>query len=615
MDNNASAVINLANKHLGSYRVRNGEIIPEKCPFCGNMSQDKETFAIDLNTGLWNCKRGNCVGIDGRGKTEGNLNQLSKYFGESEFEFTKIVNFANLGKKKTYSLPDPEIIQPITEQITTYFASRCISEETLADWKIAADKKGNIIFPFYRNDKLVYVKYRKPKKHVKGEGEKEWQEANTEPILFGMDNVSFNKPLVITEGEIDCLSVYEAGYHNVVSVPSGASNLSWVELCWDWLENFNQIILFGDSDAPGLAMVTNLVNRLGEDRCMLPGEYPQLISNGKDYGRACKDANEILFCYGPGFLKEMIESCEPAPVKGLIDVSNIPYDEPGHEERIMTGIPKLDMMTEGFGFGGVTVISGKRASGKSTFCNELLLNAVEQGYKCCAYSGELSNKKFMNWLTLTATESKYIGYYTSEKSGKNLCTITRDIYTRICEWLSGNFYLFDNKEIYDSKMDDAVLHCFEIAARRYGCSLFLIDNLMSLLVSGEEENQMQARFMAKLKAFATKYNVHVICLAHPRKEKADQVANSDSISGSSKIADFADLVLFLERPNIRVTKNRDFGEEGLILCDFDPTNRRIFQISTGDRKVYGWDHTGIKLPENPANELDEFKLQSNAQPF
>lgn len=70
--------------------------------------------------------------------------------------------------------------------------------------------------------------------------------------------------------------------------------------------------------------------------------------------------------------------------------------------------------------------------------------------------------------------------------------------------------------------------------------------------------------------------------------------------------------------NIRIkrTKNRDFGEIGLIECDFDPTNRRIFQKGIGDRTVYSWDHNGIQLPEYPAADLDEFRLQSNPpQPF
>lgn len=70
---------------------------------------------------------------------------------------------------------------------------------------------------------------------------------------------------------------------------------------------------------------------------------------------------------------------------------------------------------------------------------------------------------------------------------------------------------------------------------------------------------------------------------------------------------------------IKCTKNRSFGSTGFIPCLYDPANRRIFQASTGDRMVYGWDHNGIELPTDPAIALPEFQIQDGAheqkQPF
>ena len=110
----------------------------------------------------------------------------------------------------------------------------------------------------------MYVKYRAPRKPQPKE-KKEWQAHNTQPILFGMDMCAFSQPLIITEGQIDCLSMYEAGIRNVVSVPSGCSNLDWIDTCWDWLERFQSIILFGDNDEPGRKMVREVVRRLDPD--------------------------------------------------------------------------------------------------------------------------------------------------------------------------------------------------------------------------------------------------------------------------------------------------------------------------------------------------------------
>ena len=248
---------------------------------------------------------------------------------------------------------------------------------------------------------------------------------------------------------------------------------------------------------------------------------------------------------------------------------------------------------------------------KSSWAGNVLLSAIQEGHKVCAYSGELSSYKFLEWILLQATESKYIAYKTDARSGKNICYVEPLIQQRIKEWLSGKFFLYDNSYIQESNQTDAVLKTFEVCARRFGCDLFLVDNLMSILCSPDEENKAQARFTAQLKAFANKYKVHVILVAHPRKSKPGEVFTSDEISGSSAISNLADNVINVEKPNLRIVKNRDYGQTGLIQCDFDPANRRIFQTSTGDRMVYSWDHNGIKEPENPACLLEEFKLQSN----
>ena len=84
-----------------------------------------------------------------------------------------------------------------------------------------------------------------------------------------MDLCSFSQPLIITEGQIDTLSLYEAGIRNAVSVPCGCTNLDWIDHCWDWLEKFQTVILFGDSDEPGRKMVREAVRRLDEARCMV----------------------------------------------------------------------------------------------------------------------------------------------------------------------------------------------------------------------------------------------------------------------------------------------------------------------------------------------------------
>lgn len=470
MDAIAAAVLSLAEKHLGNFRIRNGQVKVEYCPFCkGGQNGDYDTFAVGLHNGAWNCLRGKCT------KKKGSFKELAEFFGE-DASGLRSFNSPTTQVKKTFVKPNPDDLHELTEEIVTYFSKRRISEQTLKDYKIASDKDGNIVFPFYdENEVLTYVKYRKPKKHVKGEGPKEWRMENTQAILFGMNMVSFNKPLIICEGEIDCLSLYEAGCTNVVSVPSGVNDLNWINYNWEWLENFNQIILFGDNDEPGLDMISTLMKRLGEDRCMVPKEYPELIWDGKDYNRTCKDANEILYVYGAETLKALVDGCEPAPIKGVLNLASVPFVDPASVPRIMTKIPELDHMIGGLEEGGVSVFSGKRGEGKSTLAGPLLLQAIQQNHSVCAYSGELPAYKFLEWIMLQATESKYISYKTDTRSGKNLCFVSPVIQQRIKSWLDGKFFLYDNTVVQETSQTDSILKVFEACARRYGCKLFLVD--------------------------------------------------------------------------------------------------------------------------------------------
>ena len=68
------------------------------------------------------------------------------------------------------------------------------------------------------------------------------------PILFGMNHCEGYERLVITEGQIDSLSLTEAGVSNAVSVPTGANGFTWVPHCYEWLNRFEELVVFGDCE-------------------------------------------------------------------------------------------------------------------------------------------------------------------------------------------------------------------------------------------------------------------------------------------------------------------------------------------------------------------------------
>ena len=101
MDEMMSAVLALADKHLGEFKIRNGQVVAKTCPFChGGKSGDTETFAIGMHNGAFSCLRGGC------GKT-GSFRELCDFFGEHSVNAAQAPKA--IGKtKKVYAKPDPE---------------------------------------------------------------------------------------------------------------------------------------------------------------------------------------------------------------------------------------------------------------------------------------------------------------------------------------------------------------------------------------------------------------------------------------------------------------------------------------------------------------------------
>lgn len=485
-------------KYLQPFKIKDTLIVAD-CPFChGGDHHDRETFAMNRHTGTYMCQRGTC-------NAKGDFAQLLDALGEEEMPTLPNSNIF-VKTKKNYVLPTLTTY-PITETILDYFDKRRISKSTLDAYGICAAENGDILFPLYRDTVLIGAKFRKPRKPEKKEP-KEIGVKGMEPILFGMDTVSADLDyLVITEGEIDTLSLYEAGVRNVVSVPCGCSNMEWIELCFDWLERFSKIVIFGDNDPPGKKMRDQVTTRLDASRCWIIDDdrYP-----ARPDGFPCKDANEILYFHGADILREVFESASPVPVKGLLDLGDIEPVDPTTIPRIQTRIPDVDAFLGGLQEGGLTVFTALPGHGKSTLAGQICLSAIDQGWDVCAYSGELPKEKFQQWVFLQAAGSDYITLKYDPIRQINVPIVPYDVHKSIANWVRGHFYLFDNNEIFESNQSTSILEVFAMAARRYGVKLFLVDNLMTALSDCDEETKAQTKFVNALKKFAIQFSCHVI---------------------------------------------------------------------------------------------------------
>jgi len=100
-----------AQKHFRQYKIKGNEIVPTYCPFChGGQRSDKETFALNLDKGTYNCKRGKC-GV------AGSFYQLCKEFGETPTQQNMEVFHR---KQRNYVLPKTKV-KPTSSPVEEYF--------------------------------------------------------------------------------------------------------------------------------------------------------------------------------------------------------------------------------------------------------------------------------------------------------------------------------------------------------------------------------------------------------------------------------------------------------------------------------------------------------------
>ncbi|MBP5719330.1 MAG: hypothetical protein J6X53_10235, partial [Abditibacteriota bacterium] len=278
------------------------------------------------------------------------------------------------------------------------------------------------------------------------------------------------------------------------------------------------------------------------------------------------------------------------PIKGLLDLADVSYVDLSKIPAVLSGIPFLDKATGGFRAGELSIVTGKRGSGKSTLYGQFLLDGIDQGFPVCAYSGELPAPQFKSWIVQQAAGPQYVQSVKDPRTEKWYSTVSKDVLERINYWLRGAFYLYDS-EVRNPNNIDGILEVFTYAVRRYGCMLFLADNLMTIQtgVSGSDYWRKQGEVVGKLKDFAKIMKVHVFLVAHPRK---GETKDSDDVSGNSEVTDRADNVYIVDRLSedevseqgfdaaLWIKKNRFDGELDNVRLCYDKASRRFYSPNT-----------------------------------
>ena len=564
-------------------KVIGNELRFSKCPYCGNRTNDKDTFAINLDTGMFKCMRSSCG-------AKGNMITLHKDFG---FSLGTEVNEYYDRARAFRTFPRKEKPEPKDNAIK-YLESRGIHADICRRYHITTDKDNDnvLVFPFYDNeDNLTFIKFRKTDFDPEKDKNKEWCMRDTKPILFGMSQCNpENKTLIMTEGQIDSLSVAEAGFENAVSVPTGKNGFSWVPYCWDWLQSFETLIIFGDKEGDNITLLEEMNVR-----------FNGLVKHVRleDY-KDCKDANEILQKYGKEQVKQCIDNALPVEVREIKDITEVKKVKISDMEKFNTGIQSLNKTLGGFFMGQVILLTGERGKGKSTLASQFGIMAVKEGYNTFFYSGELMDWYFRNWLDLQVAGDKHINKIRNTY-GTFDYSVDGTIYPDIEAWYHGKIKIYDNNIIREDEHDDLV-ETIKKAITRYSCRVIFVDNLMTAMDDdvNSDLNRQQTAFVKQLTQIAKQFSVLIFLIAHPKKNQSGKYDfSNDDISGSGNITNLVDVVLRYDVPKkqyeegeehpdrfLQVFKNRLTGKlktDGIGLY-YQESSKRI-----SENKCFDWD--------------------------
>ena len=576
-------------REYGEAKHKGKELVFKHCPFChGGKKPDKYTFAINLETGKFNCQRGSC----GR---KGNMITLSQEFGfELSGSASQYYNFTDSnmhtpnGRFRRFK--DAHKVYESKDEAIKYMKSRGISEEVCRKYEITThDKdKQRIVFLFKdENGDIKFVKYRNTDPERIAKGSKEFCEPNCMPILFGMNHCQNYERLVITEGQIDSLSVTEAGVPNAVSVPTGKNGFTWVPHCWDFVKKFKEIVVFGDCENGEITLSAELSKRFKNVKVVRTEDY-----------LGCKDANEILLTHGAEAIRTAVENATSGTISHIKDMADVEALDIESLPAISTGTGPLDeLLSGGFHYGDFVILTGRRGDGKSTMASQFTVEALADNHNCFIYSGEMKDVAVKNWIDRQII-GKQVPYNSEIEEAEN--------------WYRNRLFIYDDEAI-DEEETETLLETIEDVIIQKNVRFVLVDNLMTAMEDTAGTNEalyrQQSNFCGKLAKMARKFDAVIILVCHPRKTSNENLMNDD-VSGTADITNKANIVLTYSRvyvnkqeqdPRIRdlaVTKNRLTGRTGSVKMIYSEYSKRICWVKAKDLpKSY--------LTEGQTEEIEE----------
>ena len=381
--------------------------------------------------------------------------------------------------------------------------------------------------------------------------------------LFGSHKYAGGDKLVLTEGEIDCLSVGQVMHSMpVCSLPNGAQGaVRAIKDNWDYVMGFKEVYLCIDMDEEGRKAAQAVAE-------LLP------VGSAKIVHLPYKDANACLL---EGKHKDIISAVFEAKTyrpDGIVAAADVRQSLGVVEAASAIAYPykRLNEITLGIRLGEMVLLAAGSGIGKSTMAREIAYKLHMDGMRVGMICLEESNKK---------TVLSLVGIHMNKNIAVDRDGVdAADIYNAFDDMFPTDdrqIYLYDH---FGSSEVDTIIQRIRYMVKALDVQFVILDHI-SVMISGlavADERRAIDLACTALRTLVSELNIGLIMVSHLRRpegskghEDGEKVRLRD-IRGSHSPVQLSDIVIGLQvspdDPNgdlryLHVAKNRFTGETGV----------------------------------------------------
>lgn len=439
---------------------------------------------------------------------------------------------------------------------------RGLNTETLEYFKIGYDPIRNAItIPVYKRGELINIRYR----HLDEKAPAKYtQEKGCEVWLFHEEGIQIGQKkggVLITEGEFDCMSAFQAGFKNCISPASGKDSYGiWLEL----LDSIPRVYISYDNDKPGRGASLVLAERIGTEKSF------EIL-----YPEGIKDANDFFKIHTAEEYRKLIVNARPyykykyAGVKDVIDSIR------EKKENILKikCIPFVEWEEDWLG-----VMSGVSNIGKTSVAMNVADELVSRGIPCLVLPIERGIR----------TVGKRFLQVRYNKTGEELSSFDDSDWEKIIPDILELPLYFSMPST--AEVSDTVIK----AKRLFNTKVVIIDHLDLLVRKSDPKNinVETSTVIQNFKSIAQEHGIIFIVIHHIKKQEGlgavPKKPRIEDLKGSSSVYQDPEVVVMLSEPEkgqleVNILKNK--GTMG----------SKVFEFNVATGKI-GYEVTDIRSP-------------------